>query len=73
MKTRTPRGKDRPAEAKPFLVRFVAGKGWQVKQGENWRSGVVSINGMLLITTASGDLAGEGVIDRRGDTIRVTA
>lgn len=68
-----PRGKDRPAEPKPFVVRFVVGKGWQVKQGDNWRRGLVSINGMLLIPTAAGELLGNGVLERVGDAIRVTA
>lgn len=67
------RGKDKPAEAKPFTVRHMPGKGWQVKQGANWRRGLVSVNGMLLIPTESGELHGAGVLERVGNAIRVTA
>lgn len=70
---RVPRGKDRPAIAAPFALRFVPGKGWQVRQGTNWRAaGEVTVQA-FVISTAAGELVGEGVVQRDGQTIRVTA
>lgn len=68
-----PRGKDRPAEAKPFAVRFVPGKGWQVRQGANWRAAREVTLQAFAITSQNGELVGQGVVQRDGQTIRVTA